>query len=455
MSDRPAARQIRVTPGDAFSRAVELLDRGDVPGAEKIYRAILRQYPNHFETLANLGFILLTTERMEEAARLFRKALNQKPNAAVVHTQLARALQMLDRHAEALERAGRAIALDPGQVDAHETLATILSDLGRYDEALRSLARAMDLAPDRPRSYYLWGQMTHWAADEPRLARLEALGRHPQAFPLENQVYLHFALAKAYSDRGDTERAFLCQAEGGALHRRMFKYDEAATHREMTELCQAFDLGWMQRHQDIGDASTLPVFIVGMPRSGTSLVEQILASHPKVRALGERGTFNEALATMCGMHWVPPSIAQRAAAWPDADLRKLAALYLQAIRRDVPGAALRVTDKLPANFKFVGLIHGALPNARIIHVRRDPIDTCLSMFSILFSGLSHLHSYDLGELGRYYRAYAKMMAHWHGVLPPGIMLDVQYEDVVADIEFQAHRIVAHCGLDWNAACLEY
>ena len=215
------------------------------------------------------------------------------------------------------------------------------------------------------------------------------------------------------------------------------------------------DAKWMARHQRVGDPSPLPIFILGMPRSGTSLVEQILASHPKVRGLGERVTLNEAIAEVCGTTTIPPLLPQRAAHWSSAELRRLGALYIKAISRGVPAGATRITDKLPANFRFAGLIHAALPNARIIHTRRDPIDTCLSIFSILFSGHSQLYSYDLGELGRYYRAYEKVMAHRRNVLPPGVMLEVRYEEVVDNLEQQARQIIAHCGLEWDDACLEF
>jgi thioredoxin-like negative regulator of GroEL len=455
MNDRVTPRQVRVTPDNAFKQAAALLERGDLPGAEKIYRAILKQHPNHAGTLSNLAYVLLNLERMEEAARLLRKALNQQPNMAAAHTLLACALQMFDRHEEALERVGRAIALDPARPDAHAIRATVLADLGRYDEALCALARAIELAPDRARLYYYWGQITRWTADDPRLAPLEALAHKQASLPLPDQVDLHFALAKAYADCGDTERAFRRQIEGGTLQRRILRYDEAATLREFDDLCRAFDAAWMQRHQGAGDPSTLPVFILGMPRSGTSLVEQILASHPQVRGLGERLTFNDALAQICRTPTVPPSLAHRAARWTDAELRRLGALYLAAIRRDSPAAAARITDKLPANFQYVGLIHAAMPNARIIHTCRDPIDTCLSVFSILFQGSAQLYSYDLVELGRYHRAYQKVMTHWRNVLPAGVMLDVQYEAVVDDLEQQARRIVAHCGLEWDDACLEF
>jgi tetratricopeptide (TPR) repeat protein len=455
MNDRFTPRQVRVTPDSAFKQAAALLERGDLPGAEKIYRAILKQYPNHFETLTQLAFVLSNLERTEEATRLLRKALNQQPNSATANTLLAWTLQTLDRHAEALERVERAITQDPERPDAHAILATVLADLGRYDEARRALTRAIELAPDRARFYYYWGQITRWTADDPHFTALEALALKQGSLPLADRVDLHFALAKAYADCGDTERAFRRQIEGGALQRRIFRYDEAATLREFDALCLTFDAVWMRHHQGAGDPSPLPIFILGMPRSGTSLVEQILASHPKVRALGERVTFHDALAQTCRTPTVPVSLAHRAVHWSDAELRKLGALYIAAARRDAPATAARITDKLPANFQYVGLIHAAMPNARIIHTCRDPVDTCLSVFSILFHGFAQIYSYDLGELGRYYRAYQKLMTHWHNVLPAGVMLDVPYEAVVDDLEHQARRIIAHCGLEWDDACLEF
>jgi len=447
--------QVGVTPPVAFKRAVDLQHRGDLPGAEKIYRAILKQYPKHFETLVNLGTVLLIAERLEESVRYLRKALKLKPNSAIIHTNLARAYQLLDRHDEALERARRAIALDPKMVDARATLAQGLGELGRYDEALAALTQAIELAPDQARLYYYWGQLTRWTPDDPRLAALEALAQKAGSLPLDEQVNLNFALGKAYADCGDIERAFRHQIAGGALQRRFFKYDEASTLGALDALCRALDAKWMARHQGAGDPSPLPVFILGMPRSGTSLVEQILASHPKVKALGERVTLNEALAEVCGTPTVPPWLSHRATHWSNPELQRLGALYIKGVSRGVPAGASRTTDKLPANFRFAGLIHAALPNARIIHTCRNPVDTCLSMFSILFSGLSQIYSYDLGELGRYYRAYEKVMAHWRNVLPPGVMLEVQYEELVDDLEAQARRIVAHCGLEWDHACLEF
>jgi Sulfotransferase family len=190
-----------------------------------------------------------------------------------------------------------------------------------------------------------------------------------------------------------------------------------------------------------------------MPRSGTTLVEQILASHPKVHGAGESQLLNDLVNAAHGSggrgYAFPEFVAE---AEPSA-LRRLGANYIAGLCRLAPSAE-RVTDKMPSNYYFAGLIHLALPNAKIIHCQRNPVDTCVSCFSKLFSAPQY-HTYDLGELGRYYRRYAHLMAHWRRVLPKGRILDIQYEDVVADLEGQARRLVAHCDLDWDPNCLSF
>ena len=455
MNDRTPSRQGGLAPDIAFKQAIALQNQGNLPGAEKLYRAILKQNPNNFATLYNLAGVLWRSEQPEEAARFLRKALNQEPNSAPAHTLLASVLRSLERYDEALERARRAIALNPGFAEAHNNLAQTLADLGRYDEAIEAQARAIERAPNQPRYYFQLGLLTQWRSHDPRIAKLEALRPKSGSQSPDDQVYLHFALSKAHSDCGDIERAFRRQIEGGALKRRMLRYNEEATLRELDDLCRATDSEWMRRQQGVGDPSPLPVFILGMPRSGSTLVEQILASHPKVHTIGERPTFANALAQICRMTPKQSSLAELVAQWGSAELRKLGALYADAARRVAPATAERICDKTPWNFQYLGLIHASLPNARIIHTCRDPVDTCLSIFSTLFWAGSQPYSYDLGELGRYYRAYEKTMAHWHDVLPAGTILDVHYEAIVDDVEREARRIIAHCGLEWDDACLAF
>jgi hypothetical protein len=196
----------------------------------------------------------------------------------------------------------------------------------------------------------------------------------------------------------------------------------------------------------------VPVLIVGMPRSGTSLVEQMLASHPRVFGAGELPDL-ATLAAGLRDHAGAPYPECVAVLDPQA-LRRCGENYVAGLRRRAPDAAC-ITDKLPANFAHLGFLCLAVPNAHIVHVRRDPLDTCMSCFSKLFAEGQLHFAYDLGELGRYYQSYARLMDHWRAVLPPGAMLEVQYEELVADPEPQARRLLAHCALEWDGACLRF
>lgn len=454
MNDRTTSNKVGIVPDVAFKRAVEFYNQGKLPEAEKLYREILKQHPKNFNTLYNLAGVLWRSERFDEAVQFLRKALNQDPNSAAAHALLASVFQSLGRYEEALARVRRAIALNSGFAEAHNTHAQVLADLGRHDEAIHAQARAIELAPNQTRYYFGLGSIMRWTDDDPRLAALETLAQESGSLTVDEQIYLHFALGKAYTDCGNIEGAFRQQMKGGALKRRILGYNEASTLRQLDELCGIVDAEWIQQRRGAGDSSTLPVFILGMPRSGSTLVEQILVSHPKVRTLGESAIFSTALAGI-GNKPIPPSITELSAQWTHSGIHRLAALYLGAVRRRAPLTAARIIDKTPWNFRYVGLVHAALPNARIIHTCRDPIDTCLSIFSLLFWGAAQPYSYDLAELGRYYRAYERVMAHWRSILPTDVMLEVHYEEIVDDFEQQARRIIAHCGLEWDDACLAF
>jgi hypothetical protein len=230
-------------------------------------------------------------------------------------------------------------------------------------------------------------------------------------------------------------------------------YDEAAILGVLERTRSAFAGEMMRSHSGQGDPSDVPVFILGMPRSGTTLVEQILASHPKVFGAGEIPDFHHAVAGFGGAVTEALHSPEAAARISREQWRELGASYVGRIKAMAP-AAERITNKVPENFRFVGLIHLALPKARIIHTRRDPVDTCLSCFSTLFAE-DLPYTYDLAELGRYYRAYEALMAHWRSLSPPEVMLEVRYEEIVADLEGQARRILDHCGLEWDARCLAF
>jgi tetratricopeptide (TPR) repeat protein len=411
--------------------------------------------PGNAQSFSNRGNVLVDLRRPLEAVASYDRALAIKPDYVAALNNRAIALVALKRPLEALTSYDRAVAIKPDYAEAHDNRGVLLAALGRFGEAKDAAETAIRIAPNRPRAYYNLTLVTRMATGDRHLRAMEDLARNAPSLTANEQRDLNFALAKAYADIGDHERAFRRLADGAALKRRSTVYDEAAAHRFFQHIEKTFTGELLRRHQGSGALSNAPVFIIGMPRSGTTLIEQILASHPKVGAAGEIDDFQESIRAL---EQAPGNRGRFPEMFSDTSgeqLRRLGAHYLQRIGA-TSSAALRITDKMPENFLFAGLIRLALPNARIIHVRRDPIDTCFSCFSQLFiKDQSAPYSYDLGELGRRYRAYERLMTHWRAVLPQEAMLEVRYEDVVFDLEGQARRILAHCGLDWDARCLDF
>ena len=381
-------------------------------------------------------------------------ALAIRPDYPAALNNRANALISLKPPLEALTSYDRAVAVKPDYAEGHDNRGLLLAKFGRFGEAREAIETAIGIAPKRARSYYDLLLFTRAAAGDRHLLAMEDLARNANSLTADEQRDLNFALGKAYADIGDHEQAFGRLAGGAASKRRSLVYDEAAALRFFKRIESAFTGELVRRHQNLGDPSTAPVFIVGMPRSGTTLIEQILATHPKVSAAGEINDFQEAVRELEQTPGDALRFPEMVAATSGERLRLLGALYLR--RLGAAGfAAQRITDKMPENFLFAGLIHLALPNARIIHIRRDPMDTCFSCFTKQFKDQTVPYSYDLGELGRRYRAYEALMAHWRAVLPREALLEVRYEDVVVDLEGQARQIVAHCGLEWDARCLEF
>ena len=400
----------------------------------------------------NLGNILHERGRLNEAEASYRRALQIEPGGADMHTNLGKTLQDMGRIEEAGASYRRALQIKPDHAEAHNNLGETLMESGRLDEAEASLRRALQIRPDYLKVRLSLALVRKVKADDENLAALIAVDEAARnsATPLsgEDAVCLHFALGKSYDDIGDHAKAFPYFLEGNRLKRATFDYDPDETARRIDSIMHNFDMATMDRLRG-GDPSHLPIFILGMPRSGTTLVEQIISSYPGVHGAGELVDLAAILRHDIAGAVFPDNLHSL----DQARLTAWGAEYVAGLQRRAPDAR-RITDKMPANFLAVGLIHLMLPNAKIIHVNRNPVDTCLSCFTQLFKDGQEF-TYDLAELGRYYVDYARLMEHWRKVLPDGAFLDVRYEDIVADQEAQSRRLIEYCGLEWDDACLDF
>ena len=410
--------------------------------------------PRNGRTYIYLGSALFSLERIEEAEAALGRALSLIPDDADAHNLAGRIQLDKGKTEQAMASFRVAIASKPEMVDAHNNLGNALKELGRVDEAMESYYTAKRLEPKATAVFInLVDAKQFKSADDRDLLDMEELAKDLPSMSEDDQMQMHFALSKAYGDLKRYGESFEHMLKGCALKRQQIDYPEKETLWLFDRIREVISGELIRSKAGGGDPSDVPIFIVGMPRSGSTLVEQILASHPKVFGAGELKDFDKVVKTVYGPDGAMIAYPEFMPSFTAEHLRRMGAQYVRLLR-EYSADAPRITNKMPSSFFYAGLIHLALPNARIIHTMRNPVDTCLSCFSKLFSGEQNF-SYELGELGRYYRKYTELMEHWRQVLPPGVMLDVQYEEVVDDFEAQARRIVAHCGLEWDPACLAF
>jgi tetratricopeptide (TPR) repeat protein len=483
-------RALELKPGYAEAHnnlGTALRDLKRIGEAEAAYRRALALNPIDPLTLNNLALAVKDLDRFDEALMLLSQSAAIRPDNHQTHTYLAsthlaqhkaveargaveRALSLAPDDADAINIMGnvlfeegrseqalecfrKALAKKPDLSDAHNNMGNAQKELGRFAEATESYEKALELDPRSTGAYFNLADAKKFKEGDVHLSAMEAMIGEGDILSETDRTQLHFAIAKAYADLERHREAFDHMLAGNKLKRGKIEYDEAANLALFDEIIATVTKKLMREKKGRGASSNVPVFILGMPRSGTTLVEQILSSHPQVFGAGELREMHEvtqAIKRPDGSDFVYPGFVPSMTA---KELRAFGEDYVRRVRALAPDAS-RITDKMPSNFYYVGLIHLAMPNARIIHTMRDPIDTCLSCFSKLFSHEQN-HTYDLGELGRFYRAYERLMAHWREILPKGVMLDVRYEDVVADLESEARRIIAHAGLEWDDACLAF
>lgn len=548
---RPAASTDTPSILPALQRAAQRVQQGEFVQAEGAFREILKQHPDHPETLHQLGLLYHRMGKYTQAESCLRKAATGGGGNAAYCNNLGVVLRAAGKNEDAMEAYRQAIALQPGLADSYYNLGNALSDLARDAEAAGEYEKALALRPDYPAaSYYLGLARLRLRDYEPAIRRLreviartpqmaeaymhlgmaleaiggtaEAIKCHGQAVALapalteshyalgvlaraqgdmdaaeghfrrvlelqpnhagayrflavikkyndkdiaeierllkrtstsdEDRSYLHFALGKIAGDRKEYDDSFAHYAEGNALHRKSFTPDRAKYTRFFTQLMDTYTPEFFAAHKGWGSDSDYPIFIVGMPRSGTTLTEQILASHSQVFGGGELYYFNNLhlrLPTL--LHSTHPYPRCMAEMTPDA-AKALAAEYVAALQGRAGGKA-HASDKMPSNFQNLGLMALLFPRAKFIHCRRHPLDNGLSIFFQKFASGNHF-AFDLADIGFWYKEYARLMAHWKKTLPVSVH-EVHYGDMVTEPEQTARALIEFCGLPWEEACLSF
>ena len=486
-ADRAFERCFELSPERRLmALAAEHQKDGRFEEAEQLYRRVLRQNPNNVDALRLLALVALKAGRESEAESLLQKTIALAPDFLAAQLDLGQLRKEQDRYGEALECFDRVLTVDPANTQAHHlrgaTLAAaaftyeaidayrkclelrpnhvgallglghVLKAVGRYDDAVASYNQCIRERPDLGETHWSLANLKTYRFDDAMVAEMERRATGG-GLTVQSEVNFLFALGKAHEDRGDYERAWHFYRTGNSKQRAEVSYDPVQTEVTNDRLVKVFSADFLAERRGSGHPDPAPIFILGLPRSGSTLLEQILASHSQVEGTSELPYLGR-VAT-----WLSRNRAD-GVNYPEAvqelraqDFVRLGQDYLAQAQMHRRSGAPRFIDKMPNNFPNIGLLSLILPNARIVDARRHPLDACLSCYRQLFAK-GQAFTYDLTEIGEYYLQYQRMMDHWAEALP-GRVLTVQYESVVTDFEAQVRRLLDFCGLAWEDACLKF
>ena len=473
-------------PATLYRRAVDALNRGDWAAALEMAARVLPAVPRHPGVHFVVGVAALQLNRMPVALKHLRLSTTLNPSRGDYGAQLARALASAHLLREAVAAADAAMAAAPEDALSLDTLGVVYTQANEHEKAASVFRRAAEMMPDRASFRFNLATSLMFAGDvdgaemhyeaclsiEPgywkahlalaQLRRQTTSSNHVdrllqlldrRSTDADGSMYINLALAKEYEDLGDFPRAFSHLAKGksaGKVGRRYSFEDEQELAMAIERAAPPLDVGWSG-----GDPTDEPIFVVGMPRTGTTLLDRIISSHPDVHSAGELNNFGVLLKRASGSR--SPRLLDRETIdlATAVDWRELGRAYVESTRPGT-GRVPRFVDKLPHNFLYLGFIARALPNAKLICLRRDPMDTCLSNFRQLFEQRSpyYDYSFDLLDTGRHYLMFNNLLEYWRRALPSRI-LEVRYEDVVQHQEASTRRVIEFCGLSWDEGCLNF
>ncbi len=442
----------KVPARDQLVALVNLYRSGQIEEAVLSCRKLLSTYPQSTTVINVLGAALQVQGKFDEALRAFEEAIRLEPNFAEYYCNRGNAQKQLGQWENAFASYDKAIQLKPDYADAHCNLGNGMMELGRVDEAVTSFERAILLKPGLAGAHRNLSILKTYEADDSQIVLMESLLSDPTLGKWD-RMELCFALGKAFEDLAEYAKSFAYLKDGNRLRKRELHYDVEDDRRMFEKLAAMFAGTGLNSDLTIADgASVQPVFVVGMMRSGTSLIEQILASHSNVHGAGE-------LVIMSQL--VRPILSDRSDVAPQLETDTLNATEIISVREgylDVLNAMNVsehvIVDKMPANFRWIGIILSALPEAKVVHVSRDPMATCWSIYKHYFPVAAHEYAYDMEDLAGYYKLYNDWMAFWRERFPDRIY-ELGYEELTENQEAESRKLLAYCGLEWEERCLDF
>tara|TARA_R110000751_G_scaffold107645_6_gene203897 strand:- start:7285 stop:9405 length:2121 start_codon:yes stop_codon:yes gene_type:complete len=437
----------------ANNLAILLISRDQYDEALRVLDDAMKSGNRTVGLYLSIGRVQLHKSNYDMARKACQLALDEESDSKAAYTLMGQIDHEMDLYADALKNFEKAIEIDPDYSEARNFYGIALKSFGRIDDARQQFEKTLEKNPSAHGAYSNIADLIRFNERPELVEQMETIFTEAENPDSERYMGLHFAIGKAYGDLGRYEESFEHISKGARMKRALLHYDEAEVKGFFEQIKSTFDAGYFSNLPYEGDATDMPLFVIGMPRSGSTLVEQIISSHPQAYGAGEIKTFSHALGSLRSRYPALPKYPALVAKMKPSQFKAASDFYLDYIKSQIKDE-IRVTDKLLTNYYFVGILHTLFPKAKFIHTKRNPIDTCLSAYTKLFKD-DMPHSYELGELGRYYRMYEDLMAHWHAVLPAGVMVDAVYEDVVADTEGEARRLIAHTGLEWDEACLAF
>ena len=479
-SDKAFSQVFKSDPKKAdIKDAMDLLAKGQLDEARKSAKAVLRRDPNDPNGLFLMGNIALAQEAFNDAEALFRRTTEVAPDFPFAWGNLAIALNRQRKYLEAIECAEKAASLDPMNPNWTTSLGNIALVAGQEEKALNALNRTLKIKPDHAPALIGLGHVLKTLGDQEAsiknyraaaklrpqmgeiffsLSNLKTFQFEPDEIAhmermvesgeleAESEVHFSFSLGKCYEDKKDYEKAFEYYRRGNETKRPLVQHDPVEFKKSADLVMKTFSKEFFEKREGWGHQDPAPILIVGLPRSGSTLVEQIVSSHSLIDGTQELGDLQQ-IAVTAGSNRsdgliYPLSLLDT----PKEIIEDLGKEYIRATQRHRQGGKY-FTDKMPNNFSHIGFLHLILPNAKVIDARRHPLDSCFGSYKQLFAE-GQTFSYDLFDLAEYYKTYDDLMKHWQEVVPDKV-LRVQYEDNVADQEKQARRIIEFLGLEWE------